>query len=119
MIVSPTSSTTLATFEIQLNEHLHRRFGDEWLISTPTARIKESLTRAPFLSDQTHGTTIKLRISCSFDAQLVARLQRGLWPTCHSISSASGDDTAEVSPAELLMVKSPLGWSQALQNSQT
>ena len=115
---SSTSLATLAIFEVQLNEHLHSQFSDEWLISAPSTQTHDSSSFSPAKFQlQQQGATIKLRISCSFDAQLVARRQRGLWPTFHSTASAAIDDTTEVSPAELLMDKCPLSWSQARQHN--
>jgi hypothetical protein len=71
-------------------------------------------------------SSIRLRVSCSFDSDLVASRQRGLWPTCPAARPACSPPPATADeregaqrrsnaasrpdPSSLLLAKCPLPW---------
>jgi len=101
--------TVGVTFGFILTENLEHGFSDEWLVGAKSNNLLDDPANIMKDSD----TRLRLRVSCSFNQQLVQTRQRGLWPFKDiDLSHMTHDSIVKLSE---LMLKTPLVYRQRLQ----
>ncbi len=101
--------TVGVTFGFILTESLEHGFSDEWLVG---AKINNQLDDPGNIMKDSN-TQLRLRVSCSFNQDLVQTRQRGLWPS-QDIEPSQLTQNPIVKLSEL-MLKTPLVYRQRLK----
>ncbi len=103
--------TVGVTFGFILTENLEHGFSDEWLVGAKSNNPLDDPGNIMKDSD----TQMKLRVSCSFNQELVQTRQRGLWPSKDIDPDPTHMTRESVVTLSELMLKIPLVYRQRLQ----